>query len=199
MAKERAGRLAAGRVCPGSGVVCQRCGALTEAKGPGQKYCSECRKASEAEKYARYRAAHPEKVRATQKALDAIRSKRPERKAMAYRCCLRRRQAPRGRLDHRMSQMVRNGLGSSKGGRTWKVLVGYALDDLYRHLERQFTKGMGWHNMGQWEVDHIVPRCTFIYETPDDPEFRACWALTNLRPLWAEANRAKSGQRLHLI
>jgi hypothetical protein len=27
----------------------------------------------------------------------------------------------------------------------------------------------------------------------------AAWALSNLRPLWAQANMAKSAQRLHLI
>lgn len=27
--------------------------------------------------------------------------------------------------------------------------------------------------------------------TPDDPEFRECWALSNLQPLWAKDNMSK--------
>lgn len=197
--REKSKNVVAGKVCPGGTIDCQRCGDVTAATGPGQKYCPPCKKMADAERYARYRAAHPERVRDVQRAHDKARAARPERKALAYRCDRRRKQTPRGRLDHRMSQLVRNGLGAVKGGRTWESLVGYSLTDLYAHLERQFTKGMGWHNMGEWHIDHIVPRCSFSYETPNDPEFRACWALTNLRPLWAKANRAKSGQRLHLI
>lgn len=77
--------------------------------------------------------------------------------------------------------------------------MGYTRAELAVHLERQFVKGMGWHNMGEWEVDHIVPRCAFKFESADDPSFKACWAITNLRPLWSLENRAKSGNRLHLV
>lgn len=197
--KEKMRNAAAGKVCPGVRIDCRRCGVGTEATGPAQRYCAQCKRGADAERYARYRAAHPEKVRAVQQANDKKRRAQPERKAMIALCGRRRRQTPRGRLDHRISQLVRNGLGTGKNGRTWESLVGYSLTDLYVHLERQFTKGMGWHNTGKWEVDHILPRCMFKYESSDDPDFRACWALTNLRPLWAEVNRAKSGQRLHLI
>ena len=67
------------------------------------------------------------------------------------------------------------------------------------HLERQFLPGMTWGNRGEWHIDHIVPLASFTFTSPDDPEFRAAWALTNLRPLWAKDNIRKSAKRTHLI
>lgn len=67
------------------------------------------------------------------------------------------------------------------------------------HLERQFLPGMSWDNMSEWHIDHILPRVMFHYETSADPGFSECWALTNLRPLWAKDNIDKGGKRLHLI
>jgi len=58
---------------------------------------------------------------------------------------------------------------------------------------------MSWENYGKWHVDHIVPVASFIWTSSDDAEFKACWALTNLRPLWADANRRKKDRRLYLI
>lgn len=104
---------------------------------------------------------------------------------------------PAFRLYSNTSRSIRQAIGQRKGGRQWEALVGYTLADLVAHLERQFDVRMTWENMGEWEVDHIRPRCSFDLSNED--EFRQCWALTNLRPLWAKANRAKSGNRLHLL
>lgn len=89
--------------------------------------------------------------------------------------------------------------GTGKGGKSWQQLVGYKTPDLARHLERQFLPGMTWDNYGEWHVDHIVPVASFNFSSPDDPDFRACWALTNLRPLWSGDNIRKSDNRLHLL
>lgn len=104
---------------------------------------------------------------------------------------------PGFRLHSNMSRAIREALNGHKAGRRWEALVGYTCAELVAHLERQFAKGMNWENMGKWEIDHILPRCGFHLSNPD--EFRQCWSLTNLRPLWAKANRAKSGNRLHLL
>lgn len=85
-----------------------------------------------------------------------------------------------------------------KGKRTDQVL-GFTADDLRAHLERQFVKGMGWHNMGEWHIDHIVPVSSFTITSADDADFKACWALTNLRPMWADENRSKGDKRLTLL
>lgn len=86
-------------------------------------------------------------------------------------------------------------LGRGKAGRSWREFVPYTLDDLMAHLERQFLPGMTWANRGEWHIDHIRPLCSFKFTTPDDAEFRAAWALSNLRPLWALDNIRKNGRR----
>jgi hypothetical protein len=78
-------------------------------------------------------------------------------------------------------------------------LVGYSVSDLAAHIERQFTRGMSWKNMGRWHIDHILPKSMFAYRSQEDPAFKACWTLTNLRPLWKRANLKKSAKRTHLL
>lgn len=83
------------------------------------------------------------------------------------------------------------------------ALLGYQRDDLVDHLERQFTRGMSWSNYAghcrfkeqkAWVIEHIVPKMRFA-----ESEVEAAFALTNLRPLWINANLAKSIRRTHLI
>lgn len=57
-------------------------------------------------------------------------------------------------------------------------------DELRRHIASQFLPGMSWANYGEWHLDHIKPRSTF--RLPD--EVLECFALSNLRPLWAIDN-----------
>ena len=106
---------------------------------------------------------------------------------------------PRFRVNTCISSHIRKALKKGKGGKRWQELVGYSLDDLIVHLERQFLKGMAWENFGTWHIDHIVPKASFCFEDAESPGFRACWALSNLRPLWAEDNFSKSKSRLHLL
>lgn len=101
------------------------------------------------------------------------------------------RSTPKGKLDHCMGTLIRRCLGSNKNGRSWKTLVGYTNDELKQHLENQFEPWMNWSNYGlgpgKWTVDHVMPRSSFIYENSEDPEFKKCWALENLKPMeWLE-------------
>lgn len=73
--------------------------------------------------------------------------------------------------------------------------LSYGPEELLAHLERGFLPGMGWHNMQEWHVDHIRPIASFRFENQSDPSFQECWALKNLRPLWAGDNLRK-GARL---
>jgi hypothetical protein len=98
-----------------------------------------------------------------------------------------------------MKASIQMALRGGKAGRSWEALVGYTLDDLVRHLERQFVKGMNWENIGRWEIDHVRPRSMFSYETAEDPTFKECWDILNLRPLWAHLNREKSAKRIFLL
>lgn len=104
-----------------------------------------------------------------------------------------------GRLNARISAHIRFALKTGKGGMKSEALLRWSMADLKEHLERQFTRGMSWHNMGDWHIDHIVPLREFKITGPDCPELRAAWSLTNLRPLWAKDNWSKGGRREHLI
>jgi hypothetical protein len=77
--------------------------------------------------------------------------------------------------------------------------LGYSIADLRRHIERQFTKRMTWARFmaGDIHIDHIRPIASF--DVSDDEEFRACWALSNLQPLWAKDNLAKGGRVVSLL
>jgi hypothetical protein len=101
---------------------------------------------------------------------------------------------PRGKIDNAVSCGVSRGIRrGSKNGRRSFDLLGYSLEGLMSHLESQFEPTMTWENYGfyGWHIDHKKPLASFNYETPDDPQFKQAWALSNLRPLWAEANWRK--------
>ncbi len=108
--------------------------------------------------------------------------------------------SPHRRLRNHFTSAICHSLkGNGKGGRSWEALLGYDTPTLQRHIERQFQTGMTWDNYGQWHVDHIVPVRAFRFNHVADADFAACWALTNLRPLWKRQNLSKSGKRLHLL
>lgn len=64
-------------------------------------------------------------------------------------------------------------------------LLGYTVQELINHLEKQFTDGMSWDNYGEWHVDHIIPIKSFNFKSASDYDFFKCWSLENLRPMWA--------------
>jgi hypothetical protein len=75
-------------------------------------------------------------------------------------------------------------------------LLGYSLKELMTHLEALFTEGMTWDNYGEWHVDHKIPMNSFNFETTDDREFKLCWCLDNLQPLWGSDNLTKGTKLL---
>lgn len=103
------------------------------------------------------------------------------------------------RVSQHFTVLIHRALGKKKAGRSWRTFVDYTLEELMAHLERQFLPGMTWENKGEWHIDHIIPRSSFEYESPDDPEFKQAWALTNLRPLWAIDNIRKNAAREFLL
>ena len=164
---------------------CIVCGAWFDAKTVTRKYCGRnCRGAQKLEdgrekntKRARgYRRKHPDRYREYDRA---------------------RRDNPLHAMRMRISSIHRYALrrvGDSKRKPALEAL-GYTADELVAHLERQFTRGMGWHNMGKWHIDHIVP----ISTAETEADVIALNQLSNLRPLWARDNLAKSDKRTHLI
>ena len=154
------------------------------------------------EKMRKLREANPEKYRVAQREYyhanrDAVLERAAQVSARKYRedvaFNLRAKVAPR------LRGMLR-GVGGKSQRRT-EELLGFTLEELKAHLERQFTKGMTWEKLlaGEIHIDHIRPVWTFSVTSADCPEFRACWALTNLRPLWAKENLSKGGKVRHLL
>jgi hypothetical protein len=127
--------------------------------------------------------------------------KNPEKALASYRRSkAKRRKDAKVRIAESFSEQIRRSLRDGKSGRRWEALAGYTVEHLATHIERQFIKGMSWGNYGSaWHIDHIIPQASFRFDSADDPEFKACWALTNLRPLWAKVNAAKRDKRLFLV
>jgi hypothetical protein len=75
-------------------------------------------------------------------------------------------------------------------------LLGYSLEELTNHLESKFVDGMTWDNYGEWHVDHKKPIASFNFTSVDDHEFKLCWCLDNLQPLWEVDNLSKGARYL---
>ncbi len=121
------------------------------------------------------------------------RENHPEkRKLQGRKAAVKRLSMPKGRLNNAIRSAIRRSLHGVKAGRKWEILVGYTIDQLKKHLERQFTLEMTWENYGPfWHVDHKIPISAFNFEKPEDIDFKHCWGLKNLQPLEADQNRMK--------
>lgn len=75
-----------------------------------------------------------------------------------------------------------------KSARTTE-LIGCSINELHKHLEKQFIAGMNWKNYGKWHVDHIVPCASFNLSNKED-QYK-CFHYTNLQPMWALDNIKK--------
>jgi hypothetical protein len=119
---------------------------------------------------------------------------KPNSKEIQQRYYLKRRQEAGMKLCVAIKASIYAALKANKNGRKWESLVGYTLDELMVHVEAQFKPGMTWANYGEWHLDHILPRVAHCYDDSDDPDFKRCWALENLQPLWASENKIKSAK-----
>ncbi len=99
---------------------------------------------------------------------------------------------PKQKVNHAMRNGIGKSLRSGKGRISWQRMVLYSFDDLKKHLESKFKPGMSWTNYGQWHIDHIIPISAFNYQVYDDADFKRCWELKNLQPLWALENITKN-------
>lgn len=96
--------------------------------------------------------------------------------------------------------LVRN--RSTKNNISILKFLPYTIEDLKRHLEKQFEPWMNWSNWGRysdnwddndsstwtWQIDHIIPQFSLPYTSMEDENFKKCWALENLRPLSSKIN-----------
>ena len=89
-------------------------------------------------------------------------------------------------LRSRLSKAIKN---NYKSGSAIKDL-GCTVQEFRAYLESRFTEGMTWGNYGKWHIDHIIPLNSF--DLSDSEQLKKACHYTNLQPLWAEANIAKS-------
>jgi hypothetical protein len=213
---ERKKRRAAGVAGIGSERECKICGGSFVMKIGQQFYCEPCSAKKKAEGKAainvRYRQRHGERLRQKERQWSAEnaevvkergrrwKERNPDSYKEAYRrYYLSRKDDPMFALNYRMRHGIWRSVKEYKKGQPWEGFVDYTVEELRVHLERQFRPGMGWHNMGEWHIDHVIPLKLHKIENPDDPDFKAAWSLSNLRPLWAEDNLRKNAKRLTLL
>lgn len=97
-----------------------------------------------------------------------------------------------------VSAQIRHCLKGNKNGRHWEELVNYTLKQLKQHLESLFQPGMNWNNYGKWHIDHKIPISVFNIVSYDCKDFKECWALHNLQPLWAKDNMSKGNKIINV-
>lgn len=123
--------------------------------------------------------------------------KRESLKRNAARQRARRKSDPAKAMQARLSRLHRHALkqvGAIKLSPTFEQL-GYSVADFVAHIERQFLPRMGWHNMNEWQIDHIIPAS----EAKTETDVVALNQLSNLRPMWAKENNAKKAKRENLV
>jgi hypothetical protein len=106
-------------------------------------------------------------------------------------------------------QMIKKNYGS-KNGSSISNYLSYTIQELKKHLEKQFEPWMTWQNNGKydpktwnnedqstwkWQLDHIVPQSDLPYSNMEEDNFKKCWALDNLRPLSAKNNSIDGASR----
>ena len=121
-------------------------------------------------------------VRQTPVTKDAGKRKTQEETREWFRAYARRRRA--SDPSFKLAQLLRNRLnGAIRHGRKAGSPVrdlGCTVGDLKQHLESQFVPGMGWHNHGEWEIDHILPLASV--DLTNREEFLRVCHYTNLQP-----------------
>lgn len=97
------------------------------------------------------------------------------------------------RLRNLMSCQVRLRLKGGKGGHNWEKLVGYKAEELIPHLKRTIPSGYTWRDFidGKLHIDHKTPVAAFNFSSPEDVDFKRCFAIKNLQLLPAKVNNGK--------
>ncbi len=156
-------------------------------------YCKECRGVYDLKRRAGQVVSFEQKMRKRVNARE--RWRRPQvRKQRIIRQRLKRQASVMYRFEENLSESIRVSLHSNKNGRKWEDVVGYNLESLKSHIGKQFREDMSWGNYGKWHIDHIIPKSFFQYSSSDDVEFKMCWRLENLQPLWAKENIMKGNR-----
>ncbi|MFA5340610.1 MAG: hypothetical protein WC332_02420 [Clostridia bacterium] len=173
--------------------------------------CPECARLHRLENNRRYRIRHKtrlqntsrEKWRNDQEYREKAKQRsknwylnNPEKvRALSLKHAKLRYYTPEGRIRTCISRNIYKSLHGKKYGKHWEEIVGYTLDQLKNHLEKKFQNGMTWENYGKvWHVDHKIPVSVFNFKNINDLDFKRCWSLSNLQPMFAFDNQSKGNK-----
>ncbi len=90
---------------------------------------------------------------------------------------------PEVKIMNNTRSRIRNFLKGKHKSESTRAILGIDAKGYKDYLESKFTTGMSWDNLGEWEIDHILPLSkggSFHY--------------TNTQPLWMRENRQKSNK-----
>jgi hypothetical protein len=134
-----------------------------------------------------YRAKNAEKIKLAKQKYGA-----ENRDKIAKALAERRARNPIARLANSMRRSIRRYLDAGqKGEMSSFEIIGCSKDDLRKHLESNFRRGMTWQNYGSyWHIDHIVPLISA--KSPEEVKKLCHW--TNLQPLTAFENISKGSK-----
>jgi len=171
--------------------TCEFCPTTFNPKG-GQRIClsNVCKKKLKKEYYKKYYKTPPAEQMRT------YRNKHRDRINEYFKQYnAKRRKIPKHAVSGRMYAAIRRVIKKGKMGvSTTKTLNDlYTEEEIMSHIESYFTEenGYSWDNMDEWHIDHIRPVASFNYTTTECEDFKKCWALSNLQPLWARDNMSK--------
>ena len=159
------------------------------------KYLKTKDKCSERNK--KYRESHKEEISLSMK--EYYKSNKDKWLVSSKKSYHIRKEDPKYRLRKSVSCLIRSKLYRKTINKNYFSsfsFLPYSLEELMEHLESRFQVGMSWKNYGEWHIDHIVPDSSFNYKSIEDEEFKECWSLDNLQPLWAIDNIKKSNKTL---
>ena len=142
-----------------------------------------------------YREANKKKIAARFK----VYYKANKEKRLAYNEAYRKKRLLKDaefRMIHNLRGRLNKAINRGDKSDITMALIGCTSEQLRQHIESQFTTGMSWDNYGfyGWHIDHIKPCASFDMSDPEQQ--RECFHYTNLQPLWAEDNLAKSDKTI---
>lgn len=73
-----------------------------------------------------------------------------------------------------------------------QTLLGCSYQEFRLYIESLFLNGMGWHNTGEWHIDHIRPLSSF--DLSDENQQKQAFHYSNQQPLWAKENMKKGAK-----
>jgi hypothetical protein len=172
-----------------------------------QSSCKDCRKVI----VKNWREKHPERAKQSD---DKYRKKHREERREYNRQWRQKnatywRSYQNNRLHTDIEYRLRNYMGVAlrrairKNRKSTFAILGYSVEELCLHLEALFQAGMSWQNYGtHWHIDHVIPKSWFKLHDEngiDEYEFKLCWSLQNLQPMWTEENLEKKDRHIHYI